>query len=204
MLSSKQPLNGMSWGVLAIEALLVMFSVFLGLWLHAWYESRSHQALADRALEGAFHEAVENCHEVLGVQDYYRAVSNEEKAPEGLRLGRLRNEAWELLVASEAVLHLDYDVAQTVNAIHGEQQFHEDMRNAYMEGLLSVVLDEQEAGEWEQHPQGERWIISDLYLSHRRLINHYARLIRLVGEQHAHLELSAGDCLNAADTPPDP
>jgi len=118
MLATKGSGERIPWKLLGLEAGLIMMSVLLALALHGWYDARSHQSRADRALQAAFEETVHNCNDLLSVQSYYHAVAHGEMPPEGLRLEPLRSESWQVLLAADAMLHLDFEVAQTLAAIH--------------------------------------------------------------------------------------
>lgn len=191
--------NRMPWKIMTFEAFFIVLSVFLGLWLHAWYDNRTHEASAERALQGAFQEAVENCNSILDVQDYFRAVVDGEMAPEGLRIGRLRSESWNVFVATESVLYVDYQIAETLAGIHEEQKFHQEYWAAYMQGLLGIVLSQPDFFERHGHPQSERAVMSDLLLSHNRLLGLYRQLIDLVGHQAADDDPDVKRCLSARD-----
>lgn len=197
MIATKDSTQPMFWKLLSIEGLLIMVSVFMGMWLQAWYEDRSHEAVAQRALQGVFEQAVENCHALLDVRGYYRQVVAEERPPEGLRIGTLRSEAWEFLVASESLVHLDYPVARTVAAIQHEQDFFSGLRDAYVQALFNLVVSDRASIEDWRHPEAERMVLADLLRSQDRLFAHYGRLIELIGERDDYRHIETDRCLQA-------
>lgn len=205
MIATKNTAQASYWKLLGIEGLLIMVSVFMGMWLQAWYENRSHEAVAERALEGVFEQVIENCQAIVGVRDYYQQVVAEERPPEGLRIGNLRTEAWAFLVASESLAHLDYPVARTATAIQNEQENYLGLVDAYTHALFNLLIsDPAHIQEW-QHPEAERLVIADLLRSQDRLLEHYGRLIELIGDrgQYSHIETDV--CLPPAaqDAGPD-
>lgn len=186
------------WKLLSIEGLLIMLSVFMGMWLQAWYENRHEEAVAERALKGVYEQAIENCHDLLNVHGYYQQVVAKEMPPEGLRLGTLRTEAWDFLVASESLVHLDYPVARTVAAIENEQDLFLGMHDAYVQALFNLILSDPTRMAQGRHPEAERMVISDLLLSQNRLFEHYGRLIELIGTRDEYRDLDTDRCLQAA------
>lgn len=199
MFATKGVGERMPWKLLGLETGLIVLSVLLALALHGWYDARTQQARADRALEAAFEETVSNCNDILSVQAYYHAVSHGERRSEGLRLGPLRSESWQVLVAAEAMLHLNFEVAQTLAAIHDAYGFDQEIRGAYLNALFRHLLSEPNVFEEQGHPTGERHVIADLYRGHKRLVERYARLIDLVGERYTHLDLDPRRCTAARD-----
>lgn len=199
MMASKGGNRSATWKLLGIEGLLIMFSVFMGMWLQAWYETRSQAAVAERALEGVFDQAIENCLNLLNVRDYYQQVVAGDMPPEGLRVGHLRNEAWEFLLASESLMHLDYPVARTVTAIQNEQEYYMSLVNAYTQALFNLVFADPVYMEEWRHPEAERMIMSDLLLSQDRLFEHYGQLIELLGDRDAYRDIDTAPCLAASD-----
>lgn len=199
MIATKNATQASTWKLLGIEGLLIMISVFMGMWLQAWHEDRSHEAVAERALEGVFEQAIENCHTILSVRDYYQQVVTGERPPEGLRIGSLRSEAWEFLVASESLVHLDYQVARTVTAIEHEQDFFSGLRDAYVQALFNLVVSNQAPIEDWRHPEAERMVIADLLRSQDRLFVHYGRLIELIGERNEYRHIDTDRCLQAGN-----
>ncbi|MEX0915330.1 MAG: hypothetical protein WD397_13260 [Wenzhouxiangellaceae bacterium] len=197
MIATKSTTQASYWKVLGIEGLLIMVSVFMGMWLQAWYENRSHEAVAERALEGVFAQAIENCRTILSIREYYQQVAAGERSPEGLRIGNLRTEAWAFLIASESLVQIDYPVARTATAIQNEQEFYLGLVDAYTQALFNLVISDPTLMKEWRHPEAERMVIADLLRSQDRLLEHYVRLIELIGDRDDYQHIETDRCLQA-------
>lgn len=122
------------------RALLIVLSVLLALGVDSWREAREHRELATRALHGLVDEARANCSNILAVGDYHDAVLAGEHRPEGIRVGLLRNDAWEVVKTTGAAAWLDYEMVAAMSVISAHQADHRTVMQSYMQGLFSVAL----------------------------------------------------------------
>jgi len=173
MLSTKPGLADLPWKLLAIEAVLVVASVLLALALDSWREQREQQSLAQRALHGLVDEADANCRQIVAVRDYHQAVIRGEREPEGIQVGLLRNDAWDVVKTTGAAPWLDYELVAIMAEINANQTDHRAIVQAYLGAVFSMVL-EQEEDRW--HQPGERGVIRELVRIQERLLEGYRRL----------------------------
>ncbi|SMO84471.1 hypothetical protein [Fodinibius sediminis] len=182
MLFTKMSLADFPWKMLLLEGLLVVLSVLLALALNSWREARTHQNLADRALQEVMDEAQINCARIESVQSYHRAVVNGSQKPTGLKIGFLRNDAWDVAKTTGAASYLDYQLASRIGEISAHQSDHRSIVRAYTEALFTNGL-QLEPGQ-QMHQQGEQGVINELLRIQEKLLTKYQSLQELLNEQH--------------------
>ncbi len=174
MLLSKIRITQIPWLLLGIEALLIVLSVLLALALDSWREEREHRDLAERAMQSFIDEMVFNCHRILITETYHRAVVAGDMAPQGIQVGMLRNDAWEVVKTSGAAAWLDYDLIEQMSAISAAQSDHRAVVQAYLQAMFSLMLPQSGSSEW--HQPGERGVINELLRIQDELIENYRQL----------------------------
>ena len=174
MLFSKIRMTDLPWRLLAVEALLIVLSVLLALALDSWREEREHRELADRAMQSFVDEMSYNCGRILVVEDYHRAVAAGDEKPQGIQVGMLRNDAWEVVKTSGAAAWLEYDLIEQMSAISSQQSDHRAVVQAYLQAAFLLMLPLSDNSEW--HQPGERSVINELIRIQDRLHKQYRQL----------------------------
>jgi len=174
MLISKLRLTELPWKLLGVEALLIVLSVLLALALDSWREEREHRELADRAVQSFVDEMDFNCHRILLTEEYHRAVVAGEQAPQGVQVGLLRNDAWEVVKISGASVWLDYHLIEQMSAISAAQGDHRAVVQAYLQAMFMLSLPQTISEDW--HLPGERAVINELLTIQQRLLAYYREL----------------------------
>jgi len=174
MLFSKIRSADLPWPLLGIEALLIVLSVLLALALDNWREEREHRELAHRAMHSFVDEMRYNCRRILIVADYHQAVLAGEQSPQGLQVGLLRNDAWEVVKTSGAAAWLEYDLIEQMSAISIQQGDHRAVVQAYLQAMFLLMLPQSDSGNW--HQPGERGVINELLNIQEKLLVRYQRL----------------------------
>ena len=180
---TKSSVGAFPWRTLAVESLVVVLSVLLALGVDSWRQSRAERHLALEALQGILDEARSNCERVLKLQGYHEAVIAGDTEPQGIQIGLLRNDAWDVAKSIGAPPHLPHDVVAAIAAMHAQQSDHRTIVQAYIQSLFTLGLSLEE-GE-QLHVDGERYVIADLARTQRRLLDAYATLERVTMRYHA-------------------
>lgn len=177
---------------LALESLVVVLSVLLALGVDSWREARAERHLALQALQGILDEARTNCAQILTFQAYHDAVVAGETEPQGIQIGLLRNDAWDVAKSIGAPPHLPHDLIASVAAINAFQSDHRTYVQAYVQSLFTLGLTLADADEW--HGGGERFVIAELVRTQERLIEAYRQLTRIADEYHGRDVTTAEIC----------
>ncbi|MBU1188259.1 MAG: hypothetical protein KKC01_04435 [Gammaproteobacteria bacterium] len=174
MLFSKIRTLDLPWPLLGVEALLIVLSVLLALALDNWRDEREHRELVHRAMQSFVDEMRYNCQRILVVADYHQAVLSGEQSPQGLQVGLLRNDAWEVVKTSGAAAWLDYDLIEQMSAISIRQGDHRAVMQAYLQAMFLLMLPQSDSSNW--HQPGERGVINELHTIQDELQSRYLRL----------------------------
>ncbi len=193
MLSSKLQSSDIPWGLLSVEAVLIVLSVLLALGVDSWREARQQQALAGRALQGFVDEAQANCESIRATGDYHRVVVEGSRSPEGMRVGLLRNDAWEVVKTTGAAGWLDYEIVAAMSEISARQRDHRATIQAYLQAVFTLALPTGDASSW--HLPGERGVINELVRIQSDLREGYRRLAELVANDQNPGANATGSCL---------
>ena len=178
----RQSFERLPWQALAIEALVVVSSVLLALGVDSWRQSRAERHLALEALQGILDEARSNCARILSFQPYHDAVVAGEIEPGGIRIGLLRNDAWDVAKSIGAPPHLPHDVIAAVASINALQGDHRTYVQAYVESLFALGLSLEDGEDW--HVAGERYVIAELVRTQENLVEAYDTLEQLADKHH--------------------
>lgn len=121
---------------LLLEVALIATGVFLGLAGEQWRESRAHRELAEAALRRFKTELTANRAAVADVVDYHESLAKEIKAYlrakgderlqtpvhlRGIRFAALEHTAWDLALATQALNHIDQDLAFAISHVYVTQ-----------------------------------------------------------------------------------
>jgi len=169
------------WTLLIAEAVLIVLSVLLALGVESWREERAQQASALQALQGVVDEFDANCRQIVAVSGYHEAVIGEQHDPQGIQVGLLRSDAWDVVKTTGSAAWLDYElvaIAAEINANHGD---HRAIVQAYLGAVFGLVL-AQDQTQW--HQPGERGVIRELVRIQERLLDGYGRLARELERTH--------------------
>lgn len=136
MFASKKSDRTIPWGILMIEAVLVILSVILALGLNSWRESRQHRDLANRALNGLTEEYSTNCGLISRIQPYHNEVASGDRPSEGLQVGLIRNDAWDSAQSTGAAAHIDFQTASIIGQIFALQRDHRTLFQSYIDAIF--------------------------------------------------------------------
>lgn len=192
MLLTKKIMSDLPWKLLSVEAILVVSSVLLALALEDWQQSRAEARLADRALQEFVDEVHTNCSRIMAVQAYHQRVAGGESEPEGIQIGLLRNDAWDVAKTTGAVPHMEYDVVARVTEISAHQGDHRAIVQAYIQALFGRALEFEGKLEW--HQEGERGVVRELSSIQSELLRKYQGLLDLLDQEYAHSVNTDGAC----------
>lgn len=165
-----------------VEAVLVVSSVFLALALEDWQQNRAEDRLAKRALQEFIDEVQINCDKIITVKAYHDGIVSGEREPQGVQIGLLRNDAWDVVKTTGAAPHLNYDVLARMAEISAHQGDHRTIMQAYIQALFGRALQFESKQEW--HLEGERGVISELVRIQDNLLERYQNLLHLVEQEY--------------------
>jgi len=198
MLLTKLKVPDVPWKLLSVEALLIVLSVLLALGVDSWREEREQRALAERALQGFVDEARANCARIQATAAYHRAVLDGERAPHGMQVGLLRNDAWEVVKTTGAAGWLDYEIVAVMSEISARQRDHRTTIQAYLQAVFTLALPTGDAASW--HQPGERGVINELVRIQEDLVSGYRRLGKLTRSRYPHSDFAGKVCTGAQTT----
>lgn len=177
MLSARKTASGNPWVLLALEALIVMSSVFVALALNSWKEGRDQDEIARQALQRVVDETSINCVRIAQNQPYHRAVANMSRPPEGIRISLLRNDAWDSAKSNGATAYIDYDIAALVGTIYAFQSDHRAIVQSYMQAIYVTAGQLGGAGELKQiHGALDVAAIREMVRVQEQLMKMYGKL----------------------------
>ena len=145
------PTQRSKWLVrVGMEVVLISVGVFLALMGEQWRQAVQDHSLAEDALRRLRSETQANRAAVAAVQDYHAVtlksleayLEADDKARaamavkvEGIRPAFFESTAWELALATGALVHMDTDVAFRLSRIYGQQRRYEGLT----EGILHAM-----------------------------------------------------------------
>lgn len=136
-----------SIGALVIELLMISIAVFLGLLADQWRENRHLDELAKSALRNFRSEILVNQKRVADKKDYHSSLLKQLRAFDdsdgphdraaylasvrfkGLEPVTFEHTAWDLAVSTQALVHIDPDLAYRISSVYTAQasfQTYED------------------------------------------------------------------------------
>lgn len=180
----------MPWGLLSVEALLVVLSVLLALALNSWREGRANEALALRSLQGVMDEADVNCSRIRLFHEYHREVADREREPEGIQVGLIRNDAWQSAQSTGAAAYVDYDIAAIIGKVHASQADHRTIMEAHMQAMFTALAGGKELE--GIHGDADLATIRELVRIQEQLLEVYQELADVVNEKYGdEIEMNA-------------
>lgn len=183
LLGKTKNIGRIPWPQLVLEAFLVVLSVLLALALKSWYDSRSHEALAEQALYTIQREIEANRTEVEEALSYHRVLLDSLAAnPDqgvALRPAFIRNIAWETAQATGAVAYLEYPVTSIVAEISEMQERYQQLVHITVQILYTTNVMPQ-AREEERQRSGYYPIIRDLSGIEKRLLERYEQALERI------------------------
>lgn len=192
MLSSKNPGRKMPWGLLSVEALLVVLSVLLALALNSWREGRANEALALRSLQGVMDEADVNCSRIRSFHEYHRSVADGEREPGGIQVGLIPNDAWQSAQSTGAAAYVNYDIAVIIGKVHASQADHRTIVEAHMQAMFVALAGGKELE--GIHGDADIATIRELVRVQEQLLEVYQDLARKVNEEYGGEIVMSGFC----------
>jgi len=208
MLSSKGTGNSIPWGILTLEAVLIVLSVLLALALENWRENREHQHLAERALQTVIDEAMDNCERIQSLLPYHRAVIAGEEEYEGLGKVFIRNDAWSSAQNAGAAQHLMYEVAAAVGTVHALQRDHRKLVEAGIQAVYNAGTSQDpqqekfrrmlSEGQNDWLPGPHPLMLPDLIRTQANLVNAYDTLFEVSEEHYGDAIEANGSCMRAS------
>lgn len=192
MLLTKKNFSDLPWRLLSVEAMLVVASIFLALALENWRENLFEDRLAERALQEFVDEVQTNCGRMRSIHPYHESVASGERAPEGIQIGLLRNDAWDVAKNTGAAPHLDYDLVVKIVEISAMQGDHRAIVQAYTQALFARVLESEKTEQW--HVAGERGVIRELVRIQADLLEKYENLLHSVDQEYTNSINTQGAC----------
>jgi len=192
MFFTKKDSSNLPWKMLFIEAFLVVLSVLLALALNSWRQAQSNEQIATRAVQEFVDEIDMNCSNILATQTYHKAVVEGEHKPEGIQIGLLRNDAWNVANTIGATPHINYSIVSKMGNINSRQSDHRTIVQSYLQALFDIALQTEQPG--QLHREGEKFIISDLMGIQTDLQEDYKKFLALVRDNYGSEVEISGAC----------
>jgi hypothetical protein len=146
---------------IVLEVVLISIGVFLALMAEQWRERARDRELAEASLRGFRSEILRNRKAVEGVKDYHAALFKELRAyfaadPKqrtadniqirGLQPVFFEQTAWDLALATQALAHLDSELALGLSRAYGLQRTYLGMTGGIMQAIYLRPLQENFEG----------------------------------------------------------
>jgi hypothetical protein len=176
-----------------LEMILISLGVFLALMAEQWRERARDRELAQTSLRGFRSEILRNRKAVESVKDYhagllkqltaYFAADPKKRTAENIQIRGLQpvffeQTAWDLALATQALVHIDSDVAVGLSRVYGLQRTYLEMTRSIMQAIFLRPLDESY--------EGLLWYYGDIVLWEPQLLRMYDELVpqidRALGE----------------------
>jgi hypothetical protein len=176
-----------------LEVLLISVGVFLALMGEQWRENAQKRDLAAESLRRFRAEIVTNRKAVAAVKDYhaellkaitaYLDADPKTRTLESVRIRGLQpaffeHTAWDLAISTEALAHIDPDVAFQLSRIYGLQRTY----GAFTQNIMLAIYQQPMMGNLE----GLRAYYGDLVLWEPQLLTMYSEVVpqidRALGE----------------------
>ena len=144
--------RGKSLVTIGLEVVLISAGVFLGLMGEQWRERTEQRELAEISLRRFRTEIVNNRKAVAAVSDYHADLKRdldgyfklEPRTPAMLKIGMTRGlgpvffeqAAWDLALATQALAHIDSDLAFTLSRVYTLQQSYGGIQTAILNSTV--------------------------------------------------------------------
>ena len=182
---------GRDWFVkLLLEVVLIGIAVFLGMAADQWRSDRQERAASREALQRIKIEIQKNQHEVQRVRDYHvrlrdaivgyldpktRAATT-LRITEGVNPAKFDRTAWDLALATQALAHIDRDIALALTGIYGEQQTYEELSR----GLTQAMYLRPPGESLEPFLQSLKVYYDDIVIHEPALITRYQAVLPMI------------------------
>lgn len=140
MFLSSDTFKHIPWPQLFVEAVLVVLSVLLALALNSWRQNEIQDDIAAQALHNIIDEVKANKVKIEEALLHHRALIDTMKnqaMPPGIPLkpALIEDNAWETAQATQAIIHLDFNIASKVSEIHELQSLYKQI----VQGVIQVL-----------------------------------------------------------------
>jgi hypothetical protein len=176
-----------------LEVFLISLGVFLALMAEQWRERARDRELAEESLRGFRSEILRNRKAVEAVTDYHATLYKELRAyliadpkkrtPENIQMRGLQpvffeQTAWDLALATQALAHIDSELALGLSRAYGLQRTYLGMTAGIMQAIYLRPMNESF--------EGLTWYYGDIVLWEPQLLQMYDALVpqidRALGE----------------------
>jgi len=185
---------------IAFEVAMIAVGVFLGVAGEQWRDARHQRELAHEALRRFRAEIVENRASVVAVKDYHETLHKELETEfakpvqkrtgenihlHGIRPARFDHSAWDLAVGTQALSHIDADLALALATIYNAQGSVDGLTQGVTQSMyITPPTDEKNASTF----MGALMIyLGDMIIYEPRLLSMYDELLpkidRALGEK---------------------
>jgi hypothetical protein len=179
---------------IVLEVVLISIGVFLALMAEQWREHARDRELAQASLRGFRSEILRNRKAVEDVKDYhsgllkelraYYATEAKKRTAENIQIRGLQpvffeQTAWDLALATQALAHIDPELALGLSRAYGLQRTSLEMTRGIMQAIYLRPL--------EENFEGLLWYYGDIVLWEPQLLRMYDELVpqidRALGER---------------------
>lgn len=142
--------NGKPLAKIALEVVLIGLGVFLALFADQWRENAQHRESAQEALRRFRTEIGNNRDAVAAVREYHTKLkaqaeaylpadaATRKKLPlriDGVRWVTFEHTAWDLAVATQALTHIDRDLAFALSEVYSVQRSYAELTSSFMQTM---------------------------------------------------------------------
>jgi hypothetical protein len=167
-----------------LEVILISLGVFLALMAEQWRERARDRELAEASLRGFRSEILRNRKAVEAVKDYhagllkelrtYFAADPKKRTAENIQIRGLQpvffdQTAWDLALATQALAHIDSQLALGLSRAYGLQRTYKEMTGAIMQAIFLRSM--------EENFEGMMWYYGDIVLWEPQLLRLYDELV---------------------------
>jgi hypothetical protein len=179
------PDNRRTWLLkVVLEVILISLGVFLALMAEQWRERARDRELAQASLRGFRSEILRNRKAVEGVKDYharllkdltaYFTADPKKRTAEQIQIKGLQpvffeQTAWDLALATQALAHIDSDLALGLSRVYGLQRTSLDMTRGIMQAIYLRPL--------QENFEGLLWYYGDIVQWEPQLLQMYDELV---------------------------
>ena len=186
---------GRRWGKsaarIALDVALISVGVFLGLAGVQWREDRRHQELAESSLRRFRSEIVENRKAVSEVRDYHAKLlqqlqnylSKDRKSRntadvsiQGLRFVTFDQTAWDLALTTQALTHVDRDLAFALSHVYNVQKVFNEFTRGMTQAMYLIPMQDN----FDAFAQAAQVYYGDAVFMEPKLLAEYDDLIRQI------------------------
>lgn len=142
---------------IGVELVLITAAVFLALLADEWRQNRTDRQLAHESLRRFRQEVIHNRDAVARVMGYHaellpriRAYLDAKRAGspapgvslQGVRIAWFDTAAWDLALATEAMAHIDEELALALTDVYGSQKNYHTLTQGLLQAMYLRPIDE--------------------------------------------------------------